>query len=122
MTTSGGTPTTLNAHNAQVIGTPGTSTVASYGYSTTVSLAHGTAGAANAFIYTFTWTGAHPLGTNYSVFAQFQTGATATSLPLGVITTNVTSSTSFNVWIRTSLNTTFNNVLVDGTFYVYTVP
>ena len=63
--------------------------------------------------------------------AQGPTGATGSSgsssqaqslQPTGVITTNVTSSNSFNVWIRTPLDATYNNVLLDGTFYVHTVP
>jgi hypothetical protein len=120
--TQNGSPSFINAFNGLTIGTPGGTMLTNRGYNTTVSLSRGTPTATNAFLYTFTWTGAHPLGTDYNVFAQFQTGSTDSDLPLGVITTNVTSSTSFTVWVRTSLNANFNNVLVDGTFYVYTVP
>jgi hypothetical protein len=118
--TGGGTPST-----ATVIGTPGASLVTPYGYISNVTLARGTAGATNAFIYTFTWTTPHPLGINYIVNAVFRTGSSTDPQPAGVITTNVTSSTSFNVWIRTTVGTTFPgtpNVFADGTFYVYTVP
>ena len=124
--TTGGTPSSVSG-SLLTIGTPGTTVFNNYGFITPV-LSRGTAGAVNSFIYTFTWTGAHPLGTNYAVFAQFQTGSSGSSSqaqslqPTGIITTNVTSSTSFNVWIRTPLDATYNNVLVDGTFYVHTVP
>jgi hypothetical protein len=118
--TGAGTATTISA-GLPVIGTPGFSILTQYGYIQNVSLARGTAGATNAFIYTFTWTTPHPLGINFIVNAVFRTGGSADSQPIGVITTNVTSSTSFNVWIRTTLGTT-PNMFVDGTFYVYTVP
>jgi hypothetical protein len=124
--TSGGTPSSVSG-STLTIGTAGTTTLTNNGFITPV-LSRGTAGATNAFIYTFTFATPHPLGTNYAVFAQFATGATGSSSqaqslqPTGVITTNVTSSTTFNVWIRTPLDATYNNVLVDGTFYVHTVP
>ena len=124
--TTGGTPSSVSG-SILTIGTAGTTSTTNYGFITPV-LSRGTAGATNAFIYALTWTGAHPLGTNYAVYAQFHTGPTGSSSqaqslqPTGKITTNVTSSTSFNVWIRTPLNETYNNVLVDGTFYVHTVP
>jgi hypothetical protein len=114
--TGGGTPST-----ATVIGTPGVSLVTPYGYIPTVTVARGTAGATNAFIYAFTWTTPHPLGINYIVNAAFRTGSSTDPQPVGVLTTNVTSSTSFNVWIRTTVGST-TNVFADGTFYVYTVP
>jgi hypothetical protein len=122
--TGAGTATTISA-GLPVIGTPGFSILTQYGYIQNVSLARGTAGATNAFIYTFTWTTPHPLGVNFIVNAVFRTGGSADFQPIGVITTNVTSSTSFNVWIRTTLGSglgTTPNMFVDGTFYVYTVP
>ena len=119
--TAGGTASTNPSGSTLTIGTPGTTSLVNSGYNTTVAVTRGTAGAANAFIYTFTWTGAHPLGASYAVFAQLQTGSTSSSTPIGVITTNTTSSTSFNVWIRATVGTVAN-VLVDGTFYVHTVP
>jgi hypothetical protein len=123
--TGGGTPSTVNTSGVTIIGTPGASLVTPYGYNSNVTIARGTAGATNAFIYTFTWTTPHPLGINYIVNAVFRTGSSTDPQPAGVITTNVTSSTSFNVWIRTTVGTTFPgtpNVFADRTFYVYTVP
>ena len=119
--TSGGTASTNPSGSTLTIGTPGTTSLVNNGYNTTVSLARGTAGATDAFVYTFTWTGAHSLGNNYAVAVIFRTGSTSDSAPVGVITTNVTSSTSFNVWIRATVGTVAN-VLVNGSFYVYTVP
>jgi hypothetical protein len=120
--TGAGTATTISASTGlPVIGTPGFSTLTQYGYVQNVSLARGAAGATNAFIYAFTWPTPHPLGINYVVNAGFRTGGSADPQPIGVITTNVTSSTSFNVWIRTTLGTT-SNMFADGNFYVYTVP
>ena len=120
--TGGGTATTISASTGlPVIGTPGLSVINQYGYIQNASLARGTAGATNAFIYTFTWPTPHPLGINFIVNAVFRTGSSTDPQPIGVITTNVTSSTSFNVWFRTTLGTT-TNMFVDGTFYVYTVP
>ena len=120
--TGGGTPTTISATTGlPVIGTPGFSVINQYGFITNVTLARGSAGATNAFIYTFTWPTPHPLGINFIVNAVFRTGGSADPQPIGVITTNVTSSTSFNVWIRTTLGTT-PNMFADGSFYVYTVP
>ncbi len=69
VTTAGGTATTINAQNAQVIGTVGTTSLSCFCYNATVSVAHGIVGDANVFMYTFIWTGAHPLGTNYVVGA-----------------------------------------------------
>ncbi len=114
--TAAGTPST-----ATVIGTAGGSLVQQYGFIQNVTTSRGTVGAANAFIYTFTWTTPHPLGLNYIVNAIFRTGSSTDPQPAGVITTNATSSTSFNVWIRTTVGTT-PNVFADGSFYVYTVP
>ncbi len=90
-------------------------------YNASVRLAHGTVGDTNDLVYTFTWTGAHPLGTNYVVGAHFQTGGTAAAAPIGVVSTNVTSSISFAVWIRPSISSV-SNVLVDDIVYVYAMP
>jgi hypothetical protein len=117
--TSTATPATPST--ATVIGTPGATTVVQYGYIQNVAIARGTVGAANAFLYTFTWTTPHPLGLNYIVNAGFRTGSTSDVMPTGVITTNITSSTSFNLWIRTTVGST-PNIFADGNFYIYTVP
>ena len=114
--TGGGTPST-----ATVIGTAGLSVLNQYGFIQNVTLARGTAGGVNAFIYTFTWATPHPLGINYIVNAIHRTGSYADPHPTGVITANVNSSTSFSLWVRTTVGTT-TNVFADGTFYVYTVP
>ena len=64
--------------------------------------------------YVFTMT-AHPSGANYEIFVQQRTASAATPAALyGVI---VNSSTSFNVWSKTTAN-----VLVDSDFYVHTIP
>ena len=112
----GGTPST-----ATVIGTAGATAVVQNGYIQNVSTTRGTIGAVNAFIYTFTWTTPHPMGINYAVNAVFRTGSTSDVMPIGVITTNATSSTSFNLWIRTTVGST-TNVFADGHLYIYTVP
>jgi hypothetical protein len=124
--TGAGTATTLSATTGlPVIGTPGLGTLTQYGYVQNVSLARGNAGATNAFIYAFSWPTPHPLGTNYVVNAGFRTSGSSDLQPIGVITTNVTSSTTFALWIRTTLGSglgTTQNMFVDGNFYVYTVP
>ena len=102
---------------AGTIGTPGTVSLAQYGFLTNVSVARGTAGANNSFLYTFTLPTAHPLGTNYIVHGGFQTGGTSAPSPNAFLTFSVSSSTSFTVWVRGP-----TNILLDGTFYVYTVP
>jgi hypothetical protein len=117
--TTGGTASTVSGSTV-TIGTPGTVTLTQLGYNTTSVCTRGTAGSTNYFLYTFTWTGAHPLGSNYVPNVIYQTGATSSAQPLGVITTNVTS-TSITVWLRATVGTV-SNVLQDGTFYVYTVP
>jgi hypothetical protein len=67
-------------------------------------------------LYQFSWSSPHPRGTQYFVIAQIRTGSTA-GQTFSICTTNVTSSTSFNVWVRNSTMGTIN-----GDFYVYTVP
>ena len=76
----------------------------------TLSRANGTGG-----IYNFTMPSAHPNGTNYLVFAQIKTGATAATFSF--CSTNVTSSSTFNIWDRSSSMSAMN-----GDFYFYTVP
>ena len=111
--TTGATPST-----ASVIGTPGPVTLTQYGFLTNVGVSRGTTvGATNYFIYTFTMPTAHPQGTNYIVNGAFVTGSTSSASPNAFLTFNVTSSTSFTVWIRSS-----TNILLDGNFFVYTVP
>ncbi len=105
-----------------LIGTRGTATLANFSYNATVAITRGTATTSKAFIYTGTWTGAHPLGSSYAVFDQVQTSTRATYVTLGIITRNVTCSTSLNVWVRTTTVGANASVLVDGHFYVHTVP
>ena len=64
---------------------------------------------ANA-IYTFTFTTAHPSGTNYMVMAT--PNKPSSSTPLYTCTTKVESSTSFSVWCRKA-----DNTFVDGDFF-----
>ena len=99
------------------IGTAGTTLLSQYGYLTNVVLTRGVAGATNAFIYTFTMPTAHPLSTNYIVNGCFRTGSSSDPSPNATMIFNVTSSTSFNVWVKTS-----SSIMLDGQFYVYTVP
>ena len=73
------------------------------------------AGRVSGQICTVTFSPAHPNGTNYMVMATANTGSTGTSFY--VCTTKVESSTSFSVWCRNASNT-----IVDGDFYVMTVP
>jgi hypothetical protein len=110
--TGGGTPST-----ASVIGTAGGSVVVQNGFITNVVTTRGPVGAANAFLYTFTWSIPHPLGISYVPNAIFRTGSSSDPSPVGVITAVVTSSTSFSIWIRTA-----TNIFVDGNFFCYTVP
>jgi len=124
VSTTGGTPSTINAGNV-VVGTPGTVTVTQLGSNTSVVCTRGTAGNSNYLLYTFSWTGTHPLGSNYVAHATFQTGGTSSFPPnTPVITTNA-SSTSITVWIRgtlTSGGVTYPNVLQDGNFYLTSYP
>ena len=119
--TSGGTPSTYNA-GVFVLGTPGTVTLTNLGYNNTVVCTRGTAGNTNYFLYTFTWTGAHPLGAYNSANAIFHTSGTGSGQPANtpVITVNV-SSTQITVWIRGIVSGN-SNVLQDGNFYMYSVP
>ncbi len=67
-------------------------------------------------VFQFNLPTAHPRGNNYLVIAQIRTGATA-GQTFSFCSTNVTSSTAFNVWVRNSSMGSIN-----GDFYVYTVP
>ena len=120
--TTGGTPSTVVAGSPPTVtlGTPGTVALTHLGTNTTTVCTRGTPGNTNLFLYVFTWTGAHPLGANFVPNVIYQTGATSSAQPLGVITASVTS-TSITVWLRATVGTV-SNVLQDGSFYVYTVP
>jgi hypothetical protein len=115
ITTSGGTPSTL-LNGVTTIGTPGASVGITCGYTSAVTLARGTPGATNAFLYTITWTTAHPLGSNYVVMCNFQGGSTTNSSPNGFFRANGTSN-SITVWVRTS-----DGIIKDENLYVYSVP
>jgi hypothetical protein len=97
------------------IGIPGMMSITNLGFQSAI-VSRGTVGNNNYFLYTFTFP-AHPLGANYTVGCTFNTGATSSTNPNAVITTNNTS-TQITVWIRE--NTT--NILRDGTFSVYSIP
>jgi hypothetical protein len=113
--TSGGTPS--SGTTVGTIGTPGTVTLTQLGFLNTVTLVWGTVGTTNLFSYTFTLPVAHPQGTNYIVNGGFQANGALSPSPSAFLTFNVTSATSFSVWVRSS-----TNILLDGNFYVYTVP
>ena len=120
VTTSGGTPSTNPSGSTLTLGTPGTVTLTQMGYNTTSVCPRGTPGNSNYFLYTFTWTGAHPLGSNFAVNVVYNTGSSGTAQPTGVITAN-NNSTSITVWLRATVGS-LSNVLQDGNFYVHTVP
>jgi hypothetical protein len=73
------------------------------------------AGRTTGQVYTFTFTNAHPLGANYMVIATPNTALSTTAFYL--CTTKVESSTSFSVWCRSTAN-----AILDGDFFVHTVP
>ena len=100
-----------------LIGTPGTVNLTQYGFLTTVSVSRGTVGTTNLFLYLFTLPTAHPQGLNYIVNGGFQTGGSTSPSPNAFLTFNVTSSTTFNAWVRSP-----TGILMDGNFYVHTVP
>ena len=66
-------------------------------------------------VYTFTFANAHPLGANHMVIATPNTALSTTAFY--VCTTKVESSTSFSVWCRSTAN-----AILDGDFFVHTVP
>ena len=99
------------------IGTTGTVSLFQYGFLTNVSVARGTVATSNLFLYSFTLPTAHPLGSNYIVNGGFRTASSTDASPNAFLTFNVTSSTNFSVWVRSS-----TGILMDGNFYVYTVP
>ena len=113
--TAGGIPSTGTA--VGTIGTPGPVSLIQYGFLTNVSASRGAVSTVNVFLYSFTLPSAHPQGTNYIVNGAFVTGSTSSASPNAFLTFNVTSSTSFTVWVRSS-----TNILMDGNFYVYTFP
>ena len=101
-TTYGGTPSSI-VNSAVSLGTPGTVTMTQMCLNTSPVCTRGIPGKSNYLLYTFTWTGAHPLGANFVAHATFQTGGTPSSPPnTPLIITNVTS-TSIAVWIRGAL-------------------
>ena len=100
--TSGGTPSTVNGSTVTV-GTAGTVSLTQMRINTTAICTRGPSGQINWFGYVFSWTGAHPLGTAYSINATYQTSGTNDPQPLGVITATVISSTSLTVWLRATV-------------------
>jgi hypothetical protein len=103
--------------NAGSIGTPGVVALTQLGYLTTVSLLRGQPGTTNLFSYLFTMPFVHPQGSNYIVNGGFYSSGALSASPNAVLTFSVTSSTTFNVYVRSP-----TNILMDGNFYVYTVP
>ena len=65
-------------------------------------------------VYAFTFP-AHPSGVDYQIIVQPFTGSSGSSFY--ICTANNVSSTLFNIWCRTAAN-----AIIDGSFYVYTVP
>ena len=114
ITTAGGTASTGTAVGS--IGTPGTVTVTNYGYTSSVTVTRGTALATNAFLYTISWTTAHPLGSNYAVMCNLQGSSTTKLSPNGFFRATGTSN-SISVWVRSS-----DGIIKDENFYVYSVP
>ena len=79
-----------------------------------VTLTHATGG-----LYSFVFTPAHPNGNNYMVFATPRTSSTTTAFFTCTVKveTPATAGTQFTVWCRNAANT-----IVDGDFFVYTLP
>ena len=102
---------------SSVIGTPGAVTITNLGFQQNITSARGSVNNANQFLYTFTFTTPHPLGTNYAVGCSFITGSTSSNNPNATITSNG-QSTSITVWIRENVS----NIIRDGNFYVYSIP
>ena len=65
-------------------------------------------------LYTFTFP-AHPRGVDYLVIANSSPSGTGGAF--FICTTSHSLSTAFSVWCRTAAN-----AIIDGNFYVYTVP
>ena len=120
VSTTGGTLSTVSG-STTTLGTPGTVSLTHLGFNTTTVCTRGTPGNTNYFLYTFTWTGAHPLGGNFAVGATYNTGSTGATQPIGIITANASNSTQITLWIRTTIGAV-TNVLMDGNFYVYSIP
>jgi len=68
----------------------------------------------NNELYAFTFSPAHPNGTNYMVMVTARTGSSSTYF---YCTANATANNRFLVWCRTS-----PNALVNGEYYVQTIP
>ena len=113
---SSGTILAVPSTSTSAIGTPGAVTITNYGFQSNITVARGTVGNVNHFLYTFTFP-AHPFGANYGVGCTFNTTGTSSANPNATITSN-TQATSITVWIRE----TSTNILRDGNFYVYSVP
>ena len=120
VTTTGGSVSTVNGSGVVTLGTPGTVTLTHLGYNTTTVCTRGTPTNTNYLLYSFTWTGAHPLGANFAANVLYFTSATGSGQLIGVATVNV-SATSITVWLRTTIGTA-SSVLQDGNFSLYTVP
>ena len=69
--------------------------------------------------YTFTFTTPHPNGNNFQIFATARTngGASAFFVCTVKVETDSTAGTKFTVWCRNAAN-----AIVDGDFYVHTIP
>ena len=119
VTTTGGSVSTVSG-SPVTLGTLGTVTLTHLGYNSTTVCTRGTPGNTNYLLYSFTWTGAHPLGANFAANVLYFTSATGSGQPLGVATVNV-SATSITVWLRATIGSA-SSVLHDGNFYLYTVP
>ena len=67
----------------------------------------------------FTFTTPHPNGNNFQIFATPRTtgGATAFFVCTAKVETDSTAGTKFSVWCRSAAN-----VIIDGDFYVHTIP
>ncbi len=88
--TSGGTPWT-----SSTIGTVGPTSLSYFG-SRRTSLG------CKCIFYSFTLPTAHPLGANYIANGGFRTGSSSDPSPNAFLSFSVTSSTVFNIWVRSS--------------------
>ena len=78
------------------------------------TLTHATNG-----LYSFTFTPAHPNGNNFQIFVTSRTSGTATAFCVctAKVETDSTAGTKFTVWCRNA-----SNAIIDGDFWVHTVP
>ena len=69
--------------------------------------------------YTFTFTNAHPNGNNYQICVTPRTTSTTTAFFVctAKVETDSTAGTKFSVWCRNA-----SNAIIDGDFWVHTVP